>query len=67
MPANAEAHKKFQAEVAKIDKENHKFRQAIVRQLREPATLSVYLRLGWRAHKEKWNRGKAEIFDLRHR
>ncbi len=53
-PANAEAHAKFKAEMAKIDDEKHQFRHAIVKQLREPKTLAGYLHLGWLAHKQNW-------------
>lgn len=69
-PANAEAHEQFLAEMKKIDEENHHFRHAIVRQVREPKTLAGYLHLGWLAHKEDWGLGRCQtqsfkLFKLR--
>lgn len=58
--ADEQAHRSFLAEMGKIDAGNQAFRHAIVKQIREPDSLAVYLRLGWRAHRENWDLGKAE-------
>lgn len=60
IPSDEKAHQQFMAEMKKIDQQNHVFRRKIVTQIREPATLAVYLLLGWQAQKEDWDLGKAE-------
>ena len=59
-PSDGKAHAQFLAEMEKIDREDQAFRRGIVKQLREPTSLAVYLRLGWQAQTEGWNLGKAE-------
>ncbi|MFK7849677.1 MAG: DUF1549 and DUF1553 domain-containing protein [Akkermansiaceae bacterium] len=59
-PASQKAHQKFLVEMKKIDEENHTFRHEIVKQIGEPATLAKYLRLGYLALVEDWDKGKAD-------
>lgn len=54
-PVDESAHQEYLAEAAKLDAADLAARQAIVDQLRQPETLSVYLNLAWRSHVENWD------------
>ncbi|MES2477124.1 MAG: DUF1549 and DUF1553 domain-containing protein [Verrucomicrobiota bacterium] len=58
-PADAAAHEAFKVAAAKLEQEDLAARQAIVDQVRTPASSAVYLELAWQAHQENQDTAKA--------